>query len=102
MADIPGPLSGTTLGKYRVGPLIGRGGMGEVYRADDPELERAVALKVLPESLVGDGDRLARFKQEARAASALNHPHLVAIYEIGQAQPRSDAGTPSSSIHYIA
>ena len=84
-ADSPsGSLSGTTIGRFRVGPLLGRGGMGEVYRADDTELGRAVALKVLPEHLVGDRDRLARFVQEARTASALNHPHVVSIYDIGQ------------------
>src|SRR5258706_2332369 len=92
-----GSLSGTTIGRFRVGPLLGRGGMGEVYRADDIELGRAVALKVLPEHLVGDPDRLARFVQEARTASALNHPHLVSIYDIGQ-------GTASNGglVHFIA
>ncbi len=92
-----GSLSGTTIGRFRVGPLLGRGGMGEVYRADDIELGRAVALKVLPAHLVGDPDRLARFVQEARTASALNHPHLVSIYDIGQ-------GTTSNGgpVHFIA
>ena len=92
-----GSLSGTTIGRFRVGPLLGRGGMGEVYRADDIELGRAVALKVLPEHLVGDSDRLARFVQEARTASALNHPHVVSIYDIGQ-------GTASNGrpVHFIA
>jgi serine/threonine protein kinase/Tol biopolymer transport system component len=84
MSDASGYLSGSTLGRYRVGAVIGRGGMGEVYRAEDLELHRAVALKVLPEALAADADRLARFVQEARAASALNHPHLVSIYEIGE------------------
>ena len=97
-ASSSGYLSGTTLGRYRVGPLLGRGGMGEVYRADDTELRRAVALKVLPESLVEDRDRLARFVQEARTASALNHPHLVAIYDIGQGTPASTGRT----VHFIA
>jgi Tol biopolymer transport system component len=93
-----GYLSGTTIGRYHVGPLLGRGGMGEVYRADDTELRRPVALKVLPESLVQDGDRLARFVQEARTASALNHPHLVAIYDIGQGA----AVSGRRPVHFIA
>ncbi|MEO5894925.1 MAG: protein kinase [Vicinamibacterales bacterium] len=87
MTTVPGSLSGKTLGRYRIGPLLGRGGMGEVYRAEDSELLRAVALKVLPQHLSGDPDRLARFVLEARAASALNHPHLVSIYEIGEGRP---------------
>src|SRR5829696_7280604 len=88
-------MTGATLGRYRVGALLGRGGMGEVYQADDLELGRAVALKVLPDAVVGDAERLARFVQEARTASALNHPHLVAIYEIGQAPP---AGVNAESV----
>ena len=96
--DAPGPLSGLTLGRYRLGPLLGRGGMGEVYRADDLELQRQVAIKVLPESVLGDAGRLSRFIQEARTASALNHPHLVAIYEIAQAEPDGRGGP----IHFIA
>ena len=91
-------LSGKTLDRYRLGPLLGRGGMGEVYRAEDIELRRQVAIKVLPEGLVGDSDRLARFIQEARTASALNHPHLVSIYEIGAAAP-DGTGDP---VHFIA
>jgi len=72
--------------------------MGEVYRAEDAELRRAVAIKVLPEAVTSEGDRLARFIQEARAASALNHPHLVAIYEIGHAAPDGDG----AQVHFIA
>lgn len=99
-----GYLSGTSLGRYRVGPLLGRGGMGEVYRAEDLELLRAVAIKVLPESLVGDPDRLARFVQEARTASALNHPHIVAIHDIGRAAPQRDAAVAGDArqVQYIA
>lgn len=91
-----GGLTGRIVGRYRVGPLLGRGGMGEVYRADDIELHRPVALKVLPEELTTDSDRLARFSHEARTASALNHPHLVSIYEVGDAQAD---GTP---VRFIA
>src|SRR4029450_11617377 len=97
-SDLPsGPLSGATFGRLHIGPLLGRGGMGEVYRADDIALGRAVALNVLPEHLVGDSDRVARFVQEARTASALNHPHLVSIYDIGQGT--ASTGAP---IHFIS
>jgi Tol biopolymer transport system component len=96
-ASAPGPLSNTTIGRFRIDRLLGRGGMGDVYRAEDSELHRAVALKILPEHLVGDSDRLARFIQEARTASALNHPHVVSIYDIGQGT--SASGKP---IHFIA
>jgi Tol biopolymer transport system component len=96
--DSTGPLSGVTLGRYRLGPLLGRGGMGDVYRADDTELHRQVAVKVLPDSVLGDAGRLSRFIQEARTASALNHPHLVAIYEIAQSQ-LDGTGT---TVHFIA
>jgi serine/threonine protein kinase len=97
-----GELADTSLGHYRIETLIGRGGMGEVYLARDTTLGRAVALKVLPPHLVEEADRLARFVQEARAASALNHPHLVAIYEIGSATPEKAGVAASRPVHYIA
>ncbi|HYN09447.1 MAG TPA: protein kinase [Vicinamibacterales bacterium] len=83
------PLSlGTRLGPYEVIAAIGAGGMGEVYRARDTRLGRDVAIKVLPADLASDPERLARFEREAKAVSALNHPHIVTLYEVGS----SDAG----------
>jgi dipeptidyl aminopeptidase/acylaminoacyl peptidase len=77
--------AGTKLGPYEILSPLGAGGMGEVYRARDVRLGREVAFKVLPEQLSADANRLARFEQEARSASALNHPNIVTVYEIGQA-----------------
>ena len=76
---------GQTLGSYEVISFISRGGMGEVYLAEDKRLGRKVALKLLPASFTTDEDRLRRFEQEARSASALNHPNIITIYEIRQA-----------------
>src|SRR5438067_8630407 len=76
-------IAGTKLGRYEIRSKIGEGGMGEVYLARDLELDRTVAIKILPETLASDQQRLQRFIQEARAASALNHPHILTIYEIG-------------------
>jgi serine/threonine protein kinase len=75
--------SGMKLGPYEVVGLIGAGGMGEVYRARDSRLGREVALKVLSESFARDPERLRRFEQEARAVAALNHPNILALYDIG-------------------
>ena len=77
--------AGTRLRDYEVQSLLGVGGMGEVYRAHDPRLGRDVAIKVLPSAFAGDPDRLRRFEQEARAAAALNHPNILAIFDIGMA-----------------
>jgi eukaryotic-like serine/threonine-protein kinase len=77
------PLSGTKLGPYEIIAQLGAGGMGEVYRARDPQLGRDVAIKVLPTFLSRDPDRLRRFEQEARAAAALNHPNILAVYQFG-------------------
>ncbi|MGB6249802.1 MAG: protein kinase [Terriglobales bacterium] len=76
--------SGSKLGPYEIQSPLGAGGMGEVYRAKDARLGRDVALKILPESLAREIDRLRRFEQEARAVAALNHPNILAIHDIGQ------------------
>ncbi len=78
------PLAqGTKVGPYEIQSLIGAGGMGEVYRARDARLGREVALKILPESFASDGDRLRRFEQETQAVAALNHPNILALYDVG-------------------
>ena len=71
---------GTSLGHYEILALLGAGRMGEVYRARDTNLRRDVALKILPESLVADRDRLARFTREARTLGVLNHPHIAQVH----------------------
>jgi serine/threonine protein kinase/Flp pilus assembly protein TadD len=81
-------LVGKELGHYHVLSLLGSGGMGEVYLAEDTRLRRKVALKLLPAELTANRDRLLRFEQEARAASALNHPNILTIHEIGEAEDR--------------
>jgi len=84
-------LAGKTLSHYQVVSLLGAGGMGEVYLARDPRLERTVAIKVLPGDLAGDPERMQRFEREARAASALNHPNVATIYDVGE----------SDGVHFI-
>ena len=85
-------LVGKQIGAYKITSLLGAGGMGEVYRAEDTRLARAVAMKVLPKELAQDQERMSRFVREARAASALNHANVAHIYEIGQ----------SDGLHFIA
>jgi len=75
--------AGSKLGPYEIVSALGAGGMGEVYRARDTRLGRDVAVKVLPSDFAADAERRRRFEQEARAASALNHPNIVSIYDIG-------------------
>jgi hypothetical protein len=77
-------LPGARLGPYEILGPLGAGGMGEVYRARDPRLARDVAVKVLPEGLTQDSERLRRFEQEARAAGALNHPNVLAVFDTGR------------------
>jgi predicted ATPase len=83
---------GAKLGSYEIVAALGAGGMGEVYRARDTRLERSVAIKILPAAFSADSERLHRFEREARLASALNHPNIVTVYELGQ----------DGSTHYIA
>src|SRR3989441_876672 len=84
--------AGTKLGRYETRSLLGAGGMGEVYLAEDTRLHRNVALKILPADLAANQDRMRRFVQEAKAAAALNHPNIAHIYEIGEAD----------GVHFIA
>ncbi|MGB8236196.1 MAG: serine/threonine-protein kinase, partial [Pseudolabrys sp.] len=92
ITDSAGSLVGKLIGHYRIESLIGVGGMGEVYLARDERLGRKAALKFLPDSLTTDETQLSRFKNEARTASALNHPNILTVYEIGA----------EGNVHFIA
>ena len=101
---------GDTLGPYEIKELLGAGGMGEVYLAEDARLGRKVAIKVLPAEFAADPERLARFEQEARAAAALNHPHIAAVFDVGcepgvaagaTALARPGVSEAGPDIHYI-
>lgn len=94
-------LVGRTVARYRIVELLGSGGMGEVFKAIDSVLQRPVALKILPPELLHDEMRLRRFVLEAQTASALNHPNIVTIYDVGSAPVESSEGT-AQTVHYIA
>jgi serine/threonine protein kinase len=89
--------AGTRLGPYTITAPLGAGVMGEVYRAGDTRLGRDVAIKVLPAAPATDAERLQRFEQEARAAAALNHPNLLAVFDIGR-ERLDETGTDVSFI----
>ncbi len=84
--------NGTIINQYKIISAIGKGGMGEVFLAEDTKLDRKVALKILPPEFANDKDRMSRFVREAKSASALNHPNIITIYEIGE----------SDGTHFIA
>jgi eukaryotic-like serine/threonine-protein kinase len=87
---------GAKLGSYEVTSMLGKGGMGEVYRARDPKLKRDVAIKVLPAEFSSDSERVSRFQREAEALAALNHPNIAAIYDL------QDAGDTSFLVLELA
>jgi eukaryotic-like serine/threonine-protein kinase len=80
---------GTKLGRYEIRSKIGAGGLGEVYLAQDTELNRRVAVKILPPEVASNRDRMERFNREAKSAAALNHPNIAHVYEIGQSDQTS-------------
>ncbi|MBI4263617.1 MAG: serine/threonine protein kinase [Acidobacteria bacterium] len=89
---------GARLGPYEVTGLLGRGGMGEVYRARDTKLGREVALKVLPDRFAEQPDRLARFEREARLLASLNHPHIATIHGLEEARPGGAEEAPVTAL----
>src|SRR5713226_301370 len=93
---VPSLVPNTRIDRYEIRSLLGKGGMGEVYLAEDLRLHRRVALKILPAAVAADLDRMRRFEQEATAAAALNHPHIAHIYEIGECE-----GTHFIAIEHI-
>src|SRR5947209_19378200 len=88
--------AGTKLGRYEIRSQLGKGGMGEVYRAHDSKLGRDIAIKILPADVAVDQQRMRRFVQEAKAAAALNHPNIAHVYEIGEAE-----GVPFIAMEYV-
>jgi serine/threonine protein kinase len=92
-------MVGRVLAHYRLLDLIGAGGMGEVYRAKDERLDREVAVKVLPDSVAADPDRLARFEREAKALARLEHPNILTIHDFGSAEPA--AGSQHATVYAV-
>lgn len=90
-------MIGRTVGHYRITSRLGAGGMGEVFLAEDTRLERQAAIKFLPAELAADPDRRQRFLKEARAASALNHPHVCVVYDVGE----TEAGLPYIAMEFV-
>src|SRR5215510_10347758 len=93
----PESLLGQQVGSYQIQSLLGAGGMGVVYKGQDVRLKRSVAIKVLPRDKVSDPERKRRFVQEAKAASALNHPNIITIYDIG-----SEGGIDFIVMEYVS
>ena len=91
-------LIGATLAHYRIESILGAGGMGEVYLALDAKLNRKVALKLLPATFINYANQLGRFEQEARAASALNHPNIITIHEIGEVEGVTSSSRSTSKV----
>src|SRR5947207_7179986 len=95
-------LAGVRLGPYEIQQAIGAGGMGEVYRARDTRLDRTVAIKVLPSALAADERFRERFEREARTISQLAHPHICALFDVGEASVRGAApGTASETVRFL-
>src|SRR5947208_14859392 len=90
-------MIGKTVGQYRITSRLGAGGMGEVFLAEDTRLERKAAIKFLPAELAANPERRQRFLNEARAASALNHPHVCVVYDVGA----TEDGSPFIAMEFV-
>src|ERR1043166_6240349 len=90
-------MIGKTVGQYRITSKLGAGGMGEVFLAEDTRLERKAAIKFLPAEVAADPERRRRFLAEAKAASALNHPHVCVVYDVGE----TDDGLPFIAMEFV-